>query len=226
MQSHSTKRLKTLVVDDEQANVRLLVRMLAQAGYANVNGATDPRQALLLCETWQPDLIILDLMMPHMDGLEFMAQLTSRQPPETYLPILMITADNSPQTKQRALAAGVNDFLTKPFDAIEVQLRVANLLHTRSLHLLLQNQNEILKERVREQTQGLEQRLRELSALNQLFRNHLSERFAVVESYGELIGGLARLSQELESLVQRARATPIPDLTEVRRLQEGPSGSA
>jgi putative two-component system response regulator len=146
---------KILIVDDEQPNVRLLERLLQNAGYTAVAGTTDAREVVSLYLDFQPDLLLLDLMMPHLDGFQTMEQLSLLIPQGTYFPILVLTADITAQAKQRALAAGAKDFLTKPFDHTEVLLRIRNLIETRLLHLRLQNQNQLLEGTVRERTQEL-----------------------------------------------------------------------
>ena len=146
-----------LIVDDEPANVALLEQVLAQGGYANFRSTTDSRQVLPLFQEFQPDLVLLDLLMPHFDGYAVMKQLCGKIGPETYLPILVLTADVTPQAKQRALTLGARDFLTKPFDITEVLLRIRNLLETRELHLMLRDQNLMLEKRVRERTRDLEE---------------------------------------------------------------------
>ena len=148
-----------LVVDDQEANVRLLERILQRAGYSNVATTTDPRLVLGLYAQFEPDLIVLDLVMPHMDGFEIMEELGKRVPEGTYLPILVLTADVTPQARQRALSMGARDFLTKPFDHDEALLRIRNLLETRSLHLRLKDQNEALEEKVRQRTEALHRSL-------------------------------------------------------------------
>jgi len=125
-------------VDDQAANILLLERILQTGGYTNLTTTTDPRQVLEFFAVYQPDLILLDLMMPHVDGFDLMTQLRSRIPENTYLPIMVLTADATPKTKQQALSLGAKDFLAKPFDATEVLLRVYNLLETRWLSVQLQ----------------------------------------------------------------------------------------
>jgi len=151
-----------LVVDDQEANVRLLERILQRAGYSNVATTTDPRLVLGLYAQFEPDLIVLDLVMPHMDGFEIMEELGKRVPEGTYLPILVLTADVTPQARQRALSMGARDFLTKPFDHDEALLRIRNLIETRSLHLRLKDQNEALEEKVSQRTEALQRSLEAL----------------------------------------------------------------
>lgn len=157
MLNNRFKDAEILVVDDQQNNIDLLERILQRADYCNLTSTTDPCQVHTLYTTIQPDLIILDLHMPQMDGFAVLEKLMTQIPQGTYLPILMLTADISPEVKQRALANGAKDFLTKPFNRVETLLRIKNLLETRFLHLEIQQQNLILEEKVRERTRKLEQ---------------------------------------------------------------------
>jgi putative two-component system response regulator len=144
-----------LIVDDEIANVRLLEIILKQAGFACVSSTTDPRQVLSLYEEIRPDALLLDLMMPHMDGFEVMARVLATQSQDSYLPILVMTADPTLSTRQKALSYGAKDFLTKPFDETEVVIRLKNLLHVRLQHRLLEAG-------VRDRTRALEASQREM----------------------------------------------------------------
>ncbi len=139
---------KVLIVDDEKANVRLLEMILQQAGYDNVYSTIDSRQSLALFRSIQPDIVLLDLSMPHLDGFGVMQQL--RLELTDYLvPILVLTADVTLATRHEALKAGAKDFLTKPLDETEVLLRIQNLLETRFSHLSLET-------KVRERTIDLQ----------------------------------------------------------------------
>ena len=155
MAEDSFTHARILIVDDQLPNVRLLERLLGQMGYTNLQATTDSREALRLHGAFQPDLVLLDLLMPHLDGFAVMEQLRAVIAEDTYVPILVLTADITPVAKQRALAMGARCFLTKPFDATEVLLRIRNLLATRMLHLELRNQNALLEEKVRERTAEL-----------------------------------------------------------------------
>jgi putative two-component system response regulator len=148
---------RILIVDDQEANVRLLQDVLVRAGYQEIEGLTDPRRVPDVLDSFQPDLILLDLLMPYIDGLAVLDLLPSIVAPGSFLPVLVLTADASADAKLQALAAGASDFLTKPFDVAEVTLRVGNLLHTRFLHLQLQDHNRTLEERVSERTQELKE---------------------------------------------------------------------
>lgn len=138
-------KMKILVVDDEPVNVVLLEEMLAEAGYTRVQGITDSRMALDTNDSFVPDLILLDLMMPHVDGFAILESLRSFSS-EIFLPIIVLTADVNEQTKRRALKAGATDFLLKPFDQLEVLLRIRNQLETRRLHVQLDTQRAAFEE--------------------------------------------------------------------------------
>ena len=138
-----------LVIDDVEANVMVLERLLLRAGAARVVGLCDPRATLEQYAAVQPDMILLDLHMPQMDGLEVLEQLRSAIPVNSFTPVVVLTADIAFEARQRALALGAHDFLTKPFEQVEVLLRVNNLLRTRKLHLALQHHNVELQAAVR-----------------------------------------------------------------------------
>lgn len=124
MRNHLLGNANILIVDDDESNVSLLARILEAAGYASVRSTTDSREVLALCAQFQPDLILLDLHMPYLDGFAVMKQLESRILLQIYLPILVLTADITPAAKERALSMGAKDFLVKPLDLAEVLLRV------------------------------------------------------------------------------------------------------
>lgn len=133
-----------LVIDDTEANVALLRAVLTRAGLRNLHLHTDPRQAVDQLDQIEPDLVLVDLHMPHLDGYAVLDRLRVHAG-GAYLPALVLTADTSAQAIQRALSSGARDFLTKPFDAIEVILRVRNLLETRDLHQQLRRHNQCLR---------------------------------------------------------------------------------
>src|SRR5438067_8596122 len=176
--AHEPTDARILVVDDQEPNVRLLERLLQHAGYANVVTTTEPEEVATLYLAQPPDLIVLDLMMPKMDGFAVMQDLAKRIPPGTYLPILVLTADSSPDARRRALSMGAKDFLTKPFDHDEALLRIRNLLETRSLHLRLRDQNDVLEQRVGERTAELQRNmevLRKTSEQRRMLLAHLAK---------------------------------------------------
>ncbi|CAN5797642.1 response regulator [soil metagenome] len=146
-----------LLVDDQPVNIELLKTILGDlGGYENLHSTTDARRAAaLFCEV-RPDLVLLDLHMPHLDGFAVLDQLQTLVRDDDYLPVLVLTADTNPAARRRALASGASDFLNKPFDADEVLLRINNLLKTRALHLKVRRHNQVLEKKVRERTRELE----------------------------------------------------------------------
>jgi putative two-component system response regulator len=144
-----------IVVDDEESNVRLLTRMLQRAGFQSVTGLTDARTLHALVVAQPPDLVITDLHMPEVDGfgvLDILMPLINLE----RLPVLIVTGDSSRDARQQALTRGAKDFVTKPFDMVEVLLRVRNLLESRMLFQDLRKQNRTLLESATGQTREIE----------------------------------------------------------------------
>jgi PAS domain S-box-containing protein len=154
-----------LIVDDQQSNVLLLEEMLRGAGYARIASTMDPHEVCELYRKNRYDLILLDLQMPGMDGFQVMEGLKAIEM-ESYVPVLVITAQ--PGHKLRALQAGAKDFISKPFDVIEVKTRIQNMLEVRLLYRKLDEYNKVLEQTVRERTAELresEARFRRLTEL-------------------------------------------------------------
>jgi PleD family two-component response regulator len=160
-------RMKILIIDDERLSVMLLEQLLQRAGYSRVLGITDPRTALEKCAAFDPDLILLDLIMPDVDGFAILEGLRA-DTSESFLPVVVLTADVSEEAKGRALEAGATDFLVKPVSQTEALLRIRNLLETRRLHVVLENQRLALEEAVRERTAQLRGMIVELQAANHI----------------------------------------------------------
>jgi PAS domain S-box-containing protein len=156
---------RILVVDDQEANVSLLEQTLRQAGYENVASTMDPETVCALHRRNDYDLILLDLQMPRMDGFQVMEALKTNSN-DAYLPVLVITAQ--PGHKLRALQAGAKDFISKPFDLVEVKTRIHNMLEVRLLYRQLETYSQQLEAAVRERTAELresEARYRSLTEL-------------------------------------------------------------
>ena len=149
---------RILIVDDREANLVMLTGILRHAGYGCLKSLDDPRDVLSEGLAFEPDIVLLDVQMPHLSGLEVLQMLRARQAPDSYLPVLMLTANPSQALKRQALEYGANDFLTRPFDKDEVLLRLGNLLHARALHRQLQTQNSRLGAQVAARTQALQER--------------------------------------------------------------------
>jgi putative two-component system response regulator len=141
---------RLLIIDDEEVNVRVLRRVLERAGYLHLGSTSDARQAATLFAEFEPDLVLLDLRMPFKDGFTVLEELSTLMPPQTPVPVVVLTADVLPEVRQQALSAGASDFLTKPLDTVEVLLRVRNLLRARFA-------NVRLEVKVHERTRALEE---------------------------------------------------------------------
>src|SRR2546422_2595488 len=208
MIADSLRHARILVVDDEPANVLLLQRMLGDAGYAAVTTTTDSRRVLELYRSTRPDLIVLDLMMPHLDGIAVLEQLRAEIPADAYVPVLVLTADATLEAKRRALASGARDFLTKPFEQFEALLRIKNLLETRQLHVALEQQNRSLEETVRQRTERLMQS-EKVAAMGSLLAggaHELNNPLTVLSGQAQLL-----LDLEHDPAVVAKRATRIKD---------------
>jgi PAS domain S-box-containing protein len=156
---------RILIVDDQEANVRLLEQMLRDDGYTSVASTMDPREVFALHRKHAYDLILLDLQMPGLDGFQVIEGLKTNVA-DGYLPVLVITAQ--PGHRLRALQAGVRDFISKPFDLLEAKTRIRNMLEVRLLYRKLESSNVVLEQAVQERTAELresEARYRSLTEL-------------------------------------------------------------
>jgi CheY-like chemotaxis protein len=168
-----------LIVDDQEANVMLLELMLRNEGYTNITTTQDPREVAGLHAKQQFDLILLDLQMPEMDGFEVMEAL-KKDEAASYLPVLVLTAQ--PAHKLRALQAGAKDFVSKPFDFVEIQTRIRNMLEVRLLYRKLNDYNLVLEQKVLERTAEL----RESTERFQRFTELSSDWYWEQDANGEL----------------------------------------
>ena len=172
---------RILMIDDEPANILFLEQVLNRAGYENVLSTSDPREALGLYQSFSPDIVLLDLLMPYLDGFAVMKQLREIIAPDDYRPIVILTADISREKKEQALAEGAMDFLTKPLEIPEVLLRLRNLLKTRQLYL--NAQQALVEERELNQLKN-----RFISMVSHEFRTPLSiilSSTELLEHYGK-----------------------------------------
>lgn len=220
---------RILIIDDEGANVLFLEQLLARAGYANVLATTDPRQALRLYQDFNPDAVLLDLLMPYVDGFGVMQQLRAATAPEDYVPIVVLTSDISREKKERALAEGAKDFLTKPLEVTEVLLRLRNLLETRKLY-------QKVHSALRQERELNELKNRFIAMVSHEIRTPLSVALSsteLLETYGEhwppekRAGHLARIRTAISDLnhlvdevltlgrVEAGRLAPAPQAVDL-----------
>jgi len=217
MDDKALKDFEILVVDDQESNLALLVRVLERAGYNRVTAISDPALAPQLVADTPPDLIILDLHMPGMDGFELMDRLAPVTGSGLRVPLLVVTADMTPQAKLRALSMGARDFLTKPIDPTEVTLRVRNLLHVGYLQVRLRRHNEELEEKVLDRTRDLEQArleiLDRLAAVAEYRDDDTHEHARRIGRTSVLLGSELGLSPSETDLLRRA--APLHDIGKV-----------
>ena len=152
MRSIDFKDAKIFIVDDQQSNIDVLCQMLEYEGYKNVSFTTDSTKVESLLEKLQPDLLLLDLIMPELSGFDILEMMKKKQMnsifSDNFIPILILTADLSKDNKQKVLAGGAKDFIAKPFDILEVNLRIRNLLETKYFYMLLKSRNMFLEQKI------------------------------------------------------------------------------
>jgi DNA-binding response OmpR family regulator len=153
---------RILIVDDDETSASVLARLIEKAGYAICITITNPVVAVERISQLDPDIVLLDLHMEPLSGIEVLAMIAARLPPELRPPVLVLTADESLEAKRDALAAGATDFLAKPLDHVEVLLRIKHLLDARSLSQRRQNYSEKLEGLVDERAAEMQKQIRDL----------------------------------------------------------------
>src|SRR6188474_1868818 len=210
------KNARILIVDDEPMNVDLLRRLLERAGFSRIESTNDSREAVDLYVKFRPDLILLDLHMPHRDGLAVMDEL-NQIAEASYLPILMLTGDDTPEAKREALSRGAKDFLNKPFHSDEVLLRIGTLLETRFLYLQIQSQNQMLEAKVRDRTRELEaaqiEIIERLANAAEFRDDNTGQHTERVGQMAALLAGQIGLPDSQVSLIRRA--APLHDVGKI-----------
>lgn len=208
---------RILIVDDERSNVLLLEKILAAAGHANFLSTGDPRQVLDLYHAFCPDILLLDLHMPYLNGFEVLAALRAALNEGDYIPILMLTADITQPTRLKALECGAKDFLTKPFDQVEVVNRIRNILEVRLLYTDLKDQNQVLEQKVRERTRELmETRLEIIHRLGQAaeYRDKGTGLHILhIGHYSACLARAAHLPHEMQDII--LASSPMHDIGKI-----------
>lgn len=203
--------MKLLVIDDEPFNVALLEKMLKRAGYHNIYTSTDPRDTFELCDQHDPDLILLDLRMPHLNGFEVMEKLNESENHHN-LPVLVLTAENSKENRLQALQNGAKDFVSKPFDRSEVLTRIHNILENKQLYNHLKQQNRNLDRIVQERTRELRQEQRHLEELNNSLEDMVNTRTGDLRLANEELERVNNTMSELVSIVSHELRTPLTSI--------------
>jgi signal transduction histidine kinase len=182
----SLQRTKILIVDDESSEVQLLERILRRVRIQNFRSTTDSREALAVFQEFRPDLVLIDWLMANVNGRSIVEQMRDIIPEGGFIPIIVLIADVTSGTRQLALAAGANELITKPIDACEVVLRIANMVQVRSAHLKLYEQKQVLEETVRQRALHLKEALEALRTSEQSLAK--TQRLSAV---GTMASGIA-----------------------------------
>jgi len=205
-----------LAIDDNATNLTLFRHLLAKISGVSVECFLDPLQALAWCESREPDLILLDYMMPQMDGLEFMRRLRGLAG-RADVPVVMVTADTESAVRHKALELGAQDFLNKPVDKVELTARVNNLLALRKSQQQLANRAQWLAEEVKKATSAI--LAREKEAIFRLSRaadyrdSETGAHLLRMSAYAQLIARQLGLPREEQDLL--LEASPMHDVGKV-----------
>ncbi len=190
------KKARILIVDDQAANVLLLQQFLKQRGFTQVKSTEDSRQAAALYREFDPDLVLLDLNMPHLDGFAVMQQLREIEK-DNYVPVMVLTAQTDQENRLKALEAGAKDFLSKPLDFAEVSLRIRNILEIRLLNNLLSESRQFFEIKARE-------RAVELISKDEALNEEISSRMLAERENKGLAEQLEMKNQELNDFFYAA----------------------
>ena len=216
-QSWEFPSARILVIDDNEYNLKLARQVLLFAGYTDIRVLQDPRQAVeaIVCDA--PDLVLLDLHMPYIDGNEVLERVHKRINADAFVPILMCTSDNSLEARQHALKLGANDFITKPFERTEMLLRVRNFLRMRYMHLSICDENVALESRVQSRTRELmEARTEALECLARALEYRDDATGGHTKRVGEMSGSIAEALGLPQADVEMIRITaPLHDLGKI-----------
>jgi len=224
-------RSRILIVDDEAENVNILKRLLQRSGSYEIASTTDPVAGLDQVSSFAPDLVLLDLHMPRLDGYEFVERLPERIGERLAPKVIILTADVSYEVRERALALGVADFLLKPFDHLEVVLRIRNHIETHRLQVDLRRRNHDLEQRVAQRTADLRTTLDRLRGEHDARRELLARlinaqeeerRRIATEIHDDAMQTAVAVGMRLEMLARRlADAEDRAEVEELRELVGG-----
>ena len=210
------RKARILVVDDNHTNVVLLQKLLQAVGYEHVEGVTDPRLVKDMYSAAPHDLVLLDIRMPHLDGYQVMAQLKEIADGD-FPPVMVLTAQTDQETKLKALDAGAQDFLHKPFDRVEALTRIRNMIEVHLLHKQVRGQNDILEQRVIERTSQLEDTrlevVRRLSVAAEYKDNETGLHVARMSKVAKVLALAAGMSKEDAELLHIS--APMHDIGKI-----------
>jgi len=216
IKKNSLSLSQILIVDDEPLSTKLISDTLNKEGYQNIHQTNNPLEVIDLCKSIHPDLIILDLNMPEMNGFAVMDALNNFKS-NAYIPILVLTSEKGQKEKIRALKAGAQDFINKPFDRLEILNRIHNILEIKSLHKQVQESNILLEQKVKERTKDLYST--QLDVINRLARameyrdNETGMHIIRMSHYSHLIAKKIGLSEDQCEII--LTASPLHDIGKI-----------
>lgn len=207
---------RILIIDDNQSNVDLLEAILDSDGYVSLLSITDPREAEGIYMAYRPDLVILDINMPYLNGFQLLERFKKIEE-SSYLPVIVLTALQDEKTRLRALTQGAQDFLTKPFNRLEILTRINNMLLVRLFHNRVKNQNLILERKVQERTLEIEDTRREiiyrLGRAAEYRDNETGDHLIRISKMGRILGELMGMSKKERKLF--VTASPMHDIGKI-----------
>ncbi len=216
MGGNQTNQARILIVDDNPANILLLEEMLEQEGYDNLMSTTDSRQVRYLHLKWRFDLILLDLKMPHLDGIQVMDRLADTVRND-YLPILVITADTDRNLRLRAIEKGAKDYITKPFEIKEALYRIRNMLEVRALYNERRWRAECSEAIVRRRNEEVRETqleiIRRLSRAGEYRDNETGMHVIRMSKYAQRLAQAAGLGEEISTMI--LHASPMHDVGKI-----------
>jgi signal transduction histidine kinase len=213
--SDSVRRTKILIIDEELFTIQLLERILRRVRLENFRSTTNSRMALSLFQEFRPDLVLIDWLIGDVNGRTVVEQLRAMMPPSDFIPIVVLMTDVTSGTRQLALAAGANEIITKPLDACEVVLRIANMVQLGLAHGRFYEQKQLLEETVRQRTHELKQALEELRASERQLAQ--KQRLSAV---GMMASGIAHDFNNALMLIMGSGEILLSDLERQRLTKE------
>jgi putative two-component system response regulator len=208
---------RIVMCDDSTVNINILSRLLTAAGYTNLIGLTDPRNVMPAVQGGECDLLLLDIEMPHLDGFQVMDLLREHLSADDFLPVLVLTGHQGEQVRDRALAEGANDFVNKPFNDIEILLRVRNLLRVRQSHRLQQHLNHELErkvvERTLELTRATESLIQRLAMAGEMRDNETAQHVVRVGRVSRILAEGCGLTTEFCAMIETT--APMHDIGKI-----------
>ena len=207
---------KVLIVDDQKLHALFLEKILKDEGYKNIEILTDPSKVAEKVDDFRPDIIILELLMPQIDGFQIIEKVGEYRK-RNYLPILTLSSDKSSHTRLRALQFGATDFISKPYEDIEIIFRISNMIEMRLIHLEMEKQNMILEAKVKQRTRELQEThldiIRRLARAAEFRDNDTGMHIVRMSKYCATFAKALGLNEDECELI--LHATPLHDVGKI-----------